>query len=202
MNAIGSSSERVEGVRVASRTATSFEVIFETKRIRLYRVLFAITGSLQEAEDMSQEAFLRVGAVRPDCRARRARGLPPSHSDERVPRSPSAARARAQSGAPASGVLSATSCLWIDRYGTARNVRSSSQWMRTSEEVRVSGFPRRSRSHRPKSGSMRTWSSSARAAEGITQKMEEPPGEEGSASGVPVPVLSRVRRQRTGAPGP
>lgn len=28
------------------------------------------------------------------------------------------------------------------------------------------------------------------------------PGEEGSASGVPIPVLSRVRRLRTGAPGP
>jgi hypothetical protein len=57
-------------------------------------------------------------------------------------------------------------------------------------------------SARSESGSMRTWSSSARTAEGITQKMEEPPGEEGSASGVPVPVPSRVRRLRTGAPGP
>jgi hypothetical protein len=58
------------------------------------------------------------------------------------------------------------------------------------------------RSTRSKSGSIRTWRNSARAAEGITQKLEEPPGEEGSASGVPVPVPSPVRRLRTGAPGP
>jgi RNA polymerase sigma-70 factor (ECF subfamily) len=38
----------------------SFETFFETERIRLYRILFAITGSRQEAEDISQEAFLRV----------------------------------------------------------------------------------------------------------------------------------------------
>jgi hypothetical protein len=33
-------------------------------------------------------------------------------------------------------------------------------------------------------------------------KWEEPPGEEGPAPGVPVPVLSRVRRRRTGTPRP
>jgi RNA polymerase sigma-70 factor (ECF subfamily) len=38
----------------------SFETFFETERIRLYRILFAITRSRQEAEDISQEAFLRV----------------------------------------------------------------------------------------------------------------------------------------------
>jgi RNA polymerase sigma-70 factor, ECF subfamily len=58
MRAIRSSTERVEDV--ANGTPTSFEVFFETERIRLYRVLFAITGSRQEAEDISQEAFLRV----------------------------------------------------------------------------------------------------------------------------------------------
>ena len=47
-------------MRLAGRTTTSFEVFFEAERIRLYRVLFAITGSRQEAEDISQEAFLRV----------------------------------------------------------------------------------------------------------------------------------------------
>jgi hypothetical protein len=36
---------------------------------------------------------------------------------------------------------------------------------------------------------------------GIIQKWRNPRGE-GSASGVPVPVLSRVRRRRTGAPRP
>lgn len=61
MSAIGSSRGRVEAdVRLAGRTTTSFEVFFEAERIRLYRVLFAITGSRQEAEDISQEAFLRV----------------------------------------------------------------------------------------------------------------------------------------------
>jgi DNA-directed RNA polymerase specialized sigma24 family protein len=38
----------------------SFEVFFESERVRLHRGLFAITGSRQEAEDISQEAFLRV----------------------------------------------------------------------------------------------------------------------------------------------
>jgi DNA-directed RNA polymerase specialized sigma24 family protein len=128
MSAIGSSSERVEGVRVASRTATSFEVFFETERIRLYRVLFAITGSRQEAEDISQEASLRVwerwdrvaeldepvGYLRRtamnvfrDRRRRLLLGL------KRVLRPPA--------------VLSATSCLWIDRYGSDRACHRSSR---------------------------------------------------------------------------
>jgi RNA polymerase sigma-70 factor, ECF subfamily len=47
-------------VRVVDGTPMSFEAFFETERIRMYRVLFAITGSRQEAEDISQEAFLRV----------------------------------------------------------------------------------------------------------------------------------------------
>ena len=60
MSAIESSRERVEDVPVVSRAPMSFEAFFEGERIRLYRVLFAITGSRQEAEDISQEAFLRV----------------------------------------------------------------------------------------------------------------------------------------------
>ena len=61
MSAIRSSGARADAdVRVTERTPTSFEVFFETERVRLYRVLFAITGSRQEAEDISQEAFLRV----------------------------------------------------------------------------------------------------------------------------------------------
>lgn len=39
---------------------TSFEAFFETERVRLYQALFAITGSRQEAEDISQDAFVRV----------------------------------------------------------------------------------------------------------------------------------------------
>ena len=61
MSAIRSSRERIDGdVRVVDGTPPSFEVFFENERIRLYGVLFAITGSRQEAEDISQEAFLRV----------------------------------------------------------------------------------------------------------------------------------------------
>ena len=52
MSAIESSRERVEDVRVSGGTPMSFEAFFETERIRLYRALFAITGSRQEAEDM------------------------------------------------------------------------------------------------------------------------------------------------------
>jgi RNA polymerase sigma-70 factor (ECF subfamily) len=60
MSAIESSRERVEDVPVANRAPMSFEVFFESERVRLHRVLFAITGSRQEAEDIAQEAFLRV----------------------------------------------------------------------------------------------------------------------------------------------
>ena len=47
-------------MRVVDGTQPSFEIFFENERIRLYGALFAITGSRQEAEDISQEAFLRV----------------------------------------------------------------------------------------------------------------------------------------------
>ena len=61
MSALRSSSQRVDGdVRVIDGTPMSFEAFFEAERSRLYRVLFAITGSRQEAEDIAQEAFLRV----------------------------------------------------------------------------------------------------------------------------------------------
>jgi RNA polymerase sigma-70 factor (ECF subfamily) len=38
----------------------SFEEFFRAEQLRLHRVLFAITGSRPEAEDIGQEAFLRV----------------------------------------------------------------------------------------------------------------------------------------------
>jgi RNA polymerase sigma-70 factor (ECF subfamily) len=41
-------------------SAASFEALFKAEQLRLHRVLFAITGSRQEAEDIGQEAFLRV----------------------------------------------------------------------------------------------------------------------------------------------
>jgi DNA-directed RNA polymerase specialized sigma24 family protein len=42
------------------RSPASFEEFFRTEQLRLHRVLFAITGSRQEAEDIGQEAFLRA----------------------------------------------------------------------------------------------------------------------------------------------
>ena len=53
-------------VREAARTTASFEAFFEAERVLLYRVLFAITGSRHEAEDISQEAFLRVWGATTD----------------------------------------------------------------------------------------------------------------------------------------
>jgi RNA polymerase sigma-70 factor (ECF subfamily) len=41
-------------------SAASFEEFFRAEQLRLHRVLFAITGSRPEAEDIGQEAFLRV----------------------------------------------------------------------------------------------------------------------------------------------
>ena len=38
----------------------SFEDFFELEQERLLRVLWLVTGSLQEAEDIVQDAFLRV----------------------------------------------------------------------------------------------------------------------------------------------
>jgi RNA polymerase sigma-70 factor (ECF subfamily) len=38
----------------------AFEEFFATERTRLHRALFAITGSRAEAEDIAQDAFLRV----------------------------------------------------------------------------------------------------------------------------------------------
>ena len=39
---------------------TSFEEFFHVERDRLFRVMFVITKNRQEAEDLSQEAFVRV----------------------------------------------------------------------------------------------------------------------------------------------
>jgi len=49
----------VDGVATAGAPAL-FEEFFEAERDRLFKALFAITGSRQEAEDISQEAFVRV----------------------------------------------------------------------------------------------------------------------------------------------
>ena len=44
----------------ADQMAPSFEEFFEAERVRLHRVLFAVSGSRSEAEDIGQEAFLRL----------------------------------------------------------------------------------------------------------------------------------------------
>jgi RNA polymerase sigma-70 factor (ECF subfamily) len=41
-------------------SVASFEEFFRAEQVRLHRVLFAITRSRPEAEDIAQEAFLRV----------------------------------------------------------------------------------------------------------------------------------------------
>ena len=45
---------------MAEGSRASFEEFFQAERVRLYKVLFAITRSRHEAEDISQDAFLRV----------------------------------------------------------------------------------------------------------------------------------------------
>lgn len=45
---------------VVQDPTAAFEEFFATERTRLHRALFAITGSRTEAEDIAQDAFLRV----------------------------------------------------------------------------------------------------------------------------------------------
>ena len=62
MPAVGSSARALGSDVAGTRTqaVSSFEDFFEAERVRLFKALFAITGSRQEAEDTSQEAFLRL----------------------------------------------------------------------------------------------------------------------------------------------
>jgi RNA polymerase sigma-70 factor (ECF subfamily) len=59
---------RVQTDPEANSGAASFEEFFEAQRDRLFRTLCLITGSRYEAEDLAQEAFVKVlerwGAVR------------------------------------------------------------------------------------------------------------------------------------------
>jgi RNA polymerase sigma-70 factor (ECF subfamily) len=43
-----------------ARTSGNFESFFEAEHPRLFRALYLVTGSAQEAEDVAQEAFLKV----------------------------------------------------------------------------------------------------------------------------------------------
>ena len=40
--------------------ALSFELFFEAERRRLFRALYLMTGSVQEAEEIAQDAFLKI----------------------------------------------------------------------------------------------------------------------------------------------
>jgi RNA polymerase sigma-70 factor (ECF subfamily) len=62
MSAVGKTAKGEDPGRVHVRraSATAFETFFEQERVRLFGALFAITGSRHEAEDISQEAFLRL----------------------------------------------------------------------------------------------------------------------------------------------
>lgn len=61
MAMVGSPAERVGSHRARqAEAAIAFEEFFDAERVRLFKALFAITASRQEAEDISQEAFLRL----------------------------------------------------------------------------------------------------------------------------------------------
>jgi RNA polymerase sigma-70 factor (ECF subfamily) len=62
MRTTGSSTSSVSSgeVPVPADVSTPFEDFFEEERVRLFRALFAMTRSRDEAEDVSQEAFVRL----------------------------------------------------------------------------------------------------------------------------------------------
>ena len=49
-----------KGVADVVGSEPSFEDFFELEQERLLRVLWMVTGSLQEAEDIAQDTFIRV----------------------------------------------------------------------------------------------------------------------------------------------
>jgi RNA polymerase sigma-70 factor, ECF subfamily len=57
---MGQTESAWEGVDGVMAVEHSFEEFFELEQERLLRLLWMVTGSLQEAEDIVQDAFLRV----------------------------------------------------------------------------------------------------------------------------------------------
>jgi RNA polymerase sigma factor (sigma-70 family) len=49
-----------ETLGASMQTAPSFEEFFEAEKTRLFKALYVVTGSKAEAEDIVQDAFLRV----------------------------------------------------------------------------------------------------------------------------------------------
>ena len=68
----------------ATSDTLTFELFFEAERRRLFRALYVMTGSAHEAEEIAQDAFLRI-CVRWDRASARwmTRRIPLSGRDER-----------------------------------------------------------------------------------------------------------------------
>lgn len=56
---------------VTSVTVLSFEEFFQAEHVRLARALYLLTGSAAEADELTQEAMVRVYALRTASRGRR-----------------------------------------------------------------------------------------------------------------------------------
>ncbi len=52
--------EHPEAVQVAAERTSAFEDFFRAEHVRLLRAMYIVTGDRQEAEELTQEAFLRV----------------------------------------------------------------------------------------------------------------------------------------------
>src|SRR5438270_4658474 len=50
----------VTGEKETAAEPSSFEEFFRAEHVRLFRALYLVTGSVQEAEDLMQESFVRV----------------------------------------------------------------------------------------------------------------------------------------------
>ncbi len=49
-----------EAVQLAAESASDFEGVFRAEHVRLLRAMYLVTGDRQEAEELTQEAFLKV----------------------------------------------------------------------------------------------------------------------------------------------
>ena len=63
--ASGAAARIGDGIEVAV-TELSFDELFEIEHRALFRALYLITGDVQEAEELMQDAFLRSAGTRSD----------------------------------------------------------------------------------------------------------------------------------------